>query len=85
MKKSWYMLILIICALVLGGIIADYAYGSLSFLGEGGGFNINPTTLSIANVFSITFGFNFYISVAQVIAIISAFIVYCKTSAKVCG
>lgn len=85
MKKSWYMLILIICALVVGSIVADHAYGSFSFLGEGGGFNINPTTVSLANVLSITFGFSFYISIAQVLAVISAFIVYCKTSAKICG
>ena len=85
MQKSWYMLILIICSLVVGGIVADHAYGSLAFLAEGGGFSINPATFSVTNVISITFGFNFYISVAQVIALISAFVVYVKTSPKICG
>ena len=85
MKKSWYMLILIICALVVGGILGDHAYGSFSWLGEGGTFSINPSTFAIMNVISITFGFNFSISVAQVLALISAFIVYYKTSAKICG
>ncbi|MBR1823071.1 MAG: hypothetical protein IJ779_02425 [Ruminococcus sp.] len=85
MKKSWYMLILIICALVVGGIVADHAYGTFAFLGEGGGFSINPATFAITNVISITFGFNFYISVAQVIALITAFVVYIKTSPKICG
>jgi hypothetical protein len=85
MKKSWYMLILIICALVVGGIVADHAYGSLAFLAEGCGFSINPATFSVTTVISITFGFNFYISVAQVIALISAFVVYVKTSPKICG
>lgn len=85
MKKSWYMLILIVCALVVGGIIADHAYGSFAFLAEGGGLSINPATFSLANVMSITFGFNFHISVAQVLALITAFVVYYKTSAKICG
>ena len=85
MKKSWYMFILIVCALVLGGIIADHAYGSLAWLGEGGGFKIDPSTFSITNVISITFGFNFYVSIAQVLMLITAFVVYYKTSAKICG
>lgn len=85
MKKSWYMLILIICALVVGGVVADHAYGTFSWLGESGTFSINPSTFAIMNVISITFGFNFSISIAQVAAIITAFIVYCKTSPKICG
>ncbi|MBQ1518272.1 MAG: DUF4321 domain-containing protein [Ruminococcus sp.] len=85
MKKSWYMFLLIVCALVLGGILADHASGSWSWLGEGGGFKIDPATFSITNVISVTFGFNFYISVAQVIMLITAFVVYSKTSGKICG
>ena len=85
MKKSWYMFILIICALVDGGIVAEHAYGSFSFLGEGGGINIAPATYAIADVISITFGFSFNISIAQVLALITAFIVYYKTSGKICG
>lgn len=85
MKKPWYMFLLIVCALVLGGILADHASGSWSWLGEGGGFKIDPATFSITNVISVTFGFNFYISVAQVIMLITAFVVYYKTSGKICG
>ena len=85
MKKSWYMFILIVCALVLGGIVADHAYGSLAWLAEGGGFKLDPVQFSITNVISFTFGFNFHVTIAQVLSLITAFIVYYKTSGKICS
>ncbi len=85
MKKTWYMLILMICAFVLGDVLGNHASGSLSWLSYKAGFEFQPGTLAITNVFSLTFGFNFYISVAQALMIIAAFFLYYKTAAKICG
>ncbi|MCQ2459213.1 MAG: hypothetical protein MJ081_02450 [Ruminococcus sp.] len=84
MKKKTYMAILLICGLVIGDVIGNHSSGSFSFLALKAGFEFNPGTLAITNVFSITIGLAFYMSVAQALMVIFVFFVYYKTAGKIC-
>ena len=83
MKKTLYLLLLLICGLVIGGFIANEASGAFAWLGWSGGFNFNPGTFIDTDVISLTFGLSINISIAQVIGIIIAIYAYIKTAPKV--
>ncbi|MCR5601469.1 MAG: DUF4321 domain-containing protein [Ruminococcus sp.] len=83
MKKTLYFLLLLICALVIGGLLANEATGAFAWLGWSGGFNFNPGTFVDTDVISLTFGLSMNISIAQVIGIIIAICAYIKTAPKV--
>jgi len=83
MKKTLYLLLLLICGLVVGGFLANEASGAFAWLGWSGGFNFNPGTFIDTDVISLTFGFSMNISIAQVIGVIAAITAYIKTAPKV--
>ncbi len=83
MKKTLYLLLLLICGLVVGGFLANEASGAIAWLGWSGGFNFNPGTFIDTDVISLTFGFSINISIAQVIGVIAAITAYIKTAPKV--
>ena len=83
MKKTLYLLLLLICGLVIGGFIANEASGAFAWLGFSGGFNFNPGTFVDTDVISVTFGLSINISIAQIICVIVSIYAYIKTAPKV--
>ncbi|HNZ98360.1 DUF4321 domain-containing protein [Ruminococcus sp.] len=84
MKKTLYFLLLLVCACVLGVVIANSASGSFAWLGWSRGISLSPSTFS-TDIISLTFGFGLSISVAQVICIAVSIYIYIKTVGKVCA
>lgn len=82
MKKALYFMLLLICACVLGAIIANSAGGSFAWLGWARGIRLSTSSFE-TDLLSITFGFSVNISVAQVILILVAIFTYIKTVPKV--
>lgn len=83
MKKTLYLLLLLICGLVIGGFIANEASGAFAWLGFSGGFSFNPGTFVDTDVISVTFGLSINISIAQIICVIISIYSYIKTAPKV--
>ncbi len=85
MKKSLYMLVLMISAVIIGGLIAYEAATQdiCAWLAFSKGFSLEPKEYINFSVLNITFGFNFEISVAQVICILIGILIYAKTAPKV--
>ena len=83
MKKTLYLLLLLICGLVIGAFIANEASGAFAWLGWSGGFNFNPGTFVDTDVISVTFGLSINISIAQIICVIVSIYAYIKTAPKV--
>lgn len=82
MKKTLYMIMLIIVACVLGELIGNAAYGSLAWLGYTTGFNFQPGTFINTNVLTLSFGISLYVNIAQILLILVAIYVYYKTAPK---
>ena len=82
MKKTLYMVMLIVVACILGGLIGGAAYGSLGWLGYTTGFDFQPGTFINTSVLTLTFGLSIYINIAQILLILVAIYVYYKTAPK---
>lgn len=85
MKKVLYLLLLIIGGIILGSLIADTAATStslkwLSYTGSFG-FPANEPLINFS-IITITIGFTFNISIAQIMMILLALFVYYKTAPK---
>lgn len=84
MKKTIYAIFLIGVACLFGNVFANVVAGTegLNWLSLSKGVSITPSTFNFYDFFSITFGFEITLNVAQVILIIAAIIVYTKTAPK---
>ena len=77
-KNSWILLILMLVGVVLGGFVGQLANGIswLSWLNYGQAFGLeNPIVLSLGLVV-ITFGLSIKITIASIIGIILAILIY---------
>lgn len=84
MKKSLYLIVLIISALVLGGLIGMAAEGASYFnwLSYALSFAFEPGTFLDTDVLRLTIGFAMKINVAQVLLVLIAIVVYYNTASK---
>lgn len=87
MKNGIYMFFLAVCGIILGGLLGDVVAGTegLRWLAYSGTFAFEPGTFLNLNVLRLTFGVTFTINVAQILFLVTAIIIYYKTSAKICG
>ncbi|MDE5764383.1 MAG: DUF4321 domain-containing protein [Ruminococcus sp.] len=82
--KKLYMIFLIATAIVTGSMIGNMFIGTegLSWLGYTKPLNYIPGTFEILGVLELTFGIYFSLNIAQIMLIITAIVVYYKTSPK---
>lgn len=80
-KNGWMLLLFILIGVVLGGLIADVAAGvpALSWLSYGNTFGMNnsgnPLILDLG-ILVITFALQIKITVASIVGVILAIVVY---------
>ena len=77
-KNNWSLLIMVLAGVVLGGLIAQLTSGipALSWLGYGQTFGLtNPLVLDFG-ILVLTFGLTIKITVAGIIGIILAILIY---------
>lgn len=82
MKKVLYLMLLIIGGIILGSLIAERTVNtSLEWLSFSGGF-VFPADKPLLDftIFTITIGFSFNISIAQLLMILLALFAYYKTA-----
>lgn len=83
MKKTLYMLLLTITALVCGGLIGKVAKGSMKWLGYSKTFSfMRGGNVIDTEVFKLNFGFYISANVAQILCILIAIFVYYKSASK---
>lgn len=82
MKRTLYMLMLIIAATFLGDILGGMAKGSLKWLGYSKYIEFDPGTFINTDFFKLTFGIYISLNVCQLILILISFFVYYKTVGK---
>ena len=84
MKKALYMSFLTISAIVLGGFFGGLVGNTpgLSWLNYSKTFAFEPGTFLDIEVFRLTFGVSLTVSIAQILLIIIAIIVYYNTAPK---
>lgn len=82
MKRTLYMIILIISAIFFGDLLGGVATGAFKWLGYSKSFSINPNTFIDSDVFKLTFGIFISFNVCQVLLVLLAFFVYYKTASK---
>lgn len=77
-KNSWALLLLILAGIVLGGFIGILTEGipALSWLGYGQSFGLEDPIVLNFGMLVITFGLTIKISIASIIGIIIAIIIY---------
>ena len=76
-KSTWVLIMLVLIGAVLGSFIGNLADGSsLSWLNYGKTFGLtSPIVLDMA-VLTLTFGFTIHFSIATIIGIILAILIY---------
>jgi hypothetical protein len=77
-KNSWALFLLLLAGIVLGGFIGSLTQGItfLSWLNYGQAFGFqNPIVLDLG-ILVITFGLNIKITIASIIGVIIAIIIY---------
>ena len=76
-KSTWVLIMLVLIGAVLGSFIGNLAAGSsLSWLNYGKTFGLtSPIVLDMA-VLTLTFGFTIHFSIATILGIILAIIIY---------
>ena len=77
-KNSWALFLMILAGIVLGGFIGMMAEGvsALSWLGYGQSFGLEgPITLNLG-ILVITFGLTIKITIASIIGVVLAILVY---------
>ncbi|MCR4889225.1 MAG: DUF4321 domain-containing protein [Ruminococcus sp.] len=84
MKQGLYMSFLMLCAVVIGGFIGGAIEGTpgLGWLGYSKTFAFEPGTFIDIDIFRLTFGVSITISIAQLILMVVALIVYYNTAPK---
>lgn len=77
-KNNWALVLLILVGVVLGGLIGKFCAGvpALSWLSYGQSFGfVNPMVLDLG-ILVLTFGFTVDITVAGILGIVIAIIIY---------
>ncbi len=77
-KNFWLLLIFILCGLVIGGLLGDFAekINGLWWLGFGQEFGLeNPLILNLS-IISITFAFMIRINIASIIGMAISILIY---------
>lgn len=77
-KKFWILLILLLAGIVLGGFLGNMAEGIswLSWLSFGQSFGLDSPLVLNLGVLVITFGLSIKITMASIIGVIIALVVY---------
>jgi len=77
-KNFWILLLLLLSGIVLGGFIGDMAAGIpwLSWLNFGQAFGLNDPLVLNFGVLIITFGLSIKITMASIIGVALALIIY---------
>ena len=77
-KNAWALFLLILSGIVLGGFIGMLAEGVswLSWLSYGQSFGLNAPIVLNLGVLVITFGLSIKISIASIVGIIIAILIY---------
>ena len=77
-KNGWFLLLFIMIGIVLGGLIAESAAGieSLSWLSYGNTFGLDSPLVINLGVLVITFALQIKITIASIIGVILAIIIY---------
>lgn len=77
-KSSWTLLILMLCGIVLGGFIGTLAAGVpfLSWLSYGQVFGLSQPMVLDLGILVLTFGLTIKISIASILGMILAIIIY---------
>jgi len=73
-KNGWTCLILVMAGIVLGGFVGSVMPGS--FLDFGQTFGLNSPMILDLGIISITFGFTIRITIASILGIVAALLVY---------
>ena len=77
-KNNWALFLLLLAGIVLGGFIGNLAAGvsALSWLNYGQSFGFsNPIVLDLG-ILVVTFGLTIHISIASIIGVLVAIIIY---------
>jgi hypothetical protein len=82
MKKTLYMILLILSAIFLGDVIGGQSYGSMKWLGYSKTIKFDPGTFIDTDSFKLTFGFFICFNVCQVLLVLLAVGIYYKTAPK---
>lgn len=77
-KNGWLLLLFIMIGIVLGGLIADSTAGipALSWLSYGNTFGLDSPLIINLGVIVITFALQIKITIASIIGVILAIIIY---------
>lgn len=77
-KNSWVLLLMVLSGIVLGGFIGEMAQGIsfLSWLNFGQSFGLNDPLVLNLGILVITFGLSIRITMAGIIGIIIAILIY---------
>ena len=77
-KNSWTLLLLLLSGIVLGGFIGDMMAGisGFSWLNYGDSFGLNTPLVLNFGILLITFGLTIRITMASIIGVILAILVY---------
>lgn len=77
-KNGWLLLLFIMIGIVLGGLIAESTAGisSLSWLSYGNSFGLDSPLILNLGVLVITFALQIKITIASIIGVILAIIIY---------
>lgn len=83
MKKTLYMMLLAITAIICGGLIGKAAKGSMKWLGYSKTFSfMRGGNIIDTEVFKINFGIYISANVAQILCLLLAIFVYYKSASK---
>lgn len=77
-KNSWALFLLILAGIVLGGFIGSLTEGisALSWLNYGQSFGLDSPIVLNLGILIVTFGLNIRITMASIIGVVVAVIVY---------
>ncbi len=77
-KNNWALFLLILAGIVLGGFIGMMAEGvsALSWLGYGQSFGLEEPVMLNLGILVITFGLSIKITIASIIGVVLAIIIY---------
>jgi len=77
-KNSWALFLMILCGIVIGGFVGMLANGvpALSWLGYGQTFGLDDPIILNLGILVLTFGLSIKISIASIIGVIIAIIIY---------
>lgn len=77
-KNSWVLLLMVLSGIVLGGFIGEMAQGVsfLSWLNFGQSFGLNDPLVLNLGILVITFGLSIRITMAGIIGVIIAILIY---------